>query len=291
MGYELELVIYPGCLASTELYACELSARRVLDALEVPYRDAEGLSCCGMPVKSMSTLAWLYLSARNLALAEEHGGDLLTLCSVCDFHISEARRVLKHSRELRAKVEELLDQEGLRYAGRARAVSMLAVLAEAAESGKLAESRGLSGLKVAAHYGCQTLRPSDMPRPDHPEAPGRLEAIVKALGGEPVDYPEKLSCCGGILVYTRREAALTLAGEKVAAAQERGADLIVTPCPHCMKMLDQSQKAAAGVVGKPLSTPVLYATQLVGLALGLSEEELGLDLNSSPVEKVLERLG
>jgi heterodisulfide reductase subunit B len=144
----------------------------------------------------------------------------------------------------------------------------------------------LTGLKVAAHYGCHILRPSELGRPDDSENPQKIEAILKALGAEPVQYPEKLDCCGAPLLANLPDSALTKTGQKLQAIQEQGIQALVDVCPWCHKMFDSRQTKAGEIVAAKLDIPVLYLTQLLGIALGVPKEKLGFDLNLSPVDKL-----
>lgn len=287
----MKVAIFPGCVVATEQYAYELSAREVLPRLGVELTEVDGFSCCGWPMQSVNTTAWLYLSARNLALAEKEGVGMLTLCNVCNRSLHEAREVLQKNKGLRNDVSSLLAEEGLSFNGGAKVWHMLELLHEAVGLDKIREivKKPLENLKLAAHIGCQALRPSELRRIDDPENPQKLDGLIRTLGAESPHYPEKLDCCGALLLFTKRDAALTLTGEKIEAIQNRGFDGLVTLCSQCQRMLDARQAAAATAVGKPLSLPVLYCTQLLGLAIGADQEKLGLKLNASPVGELIKK--
>lgn len=289
----MKVAIFPGCVAATEQYAYEISAREVLPSLGVELVDVEGFSCCGWPMQSINTLAWLYLSARNLALAGKERVGILTLCNVCNCSFHGAREVLQKNKELRGEVDSLLKEEGLNFNGGARAWHVLELLHDEIGLDKIREAvkKPLENLKLAAHVGCQALRPSELRNLDDPEDPKKLAELIKALGAESSHYPEKLDCCGALLLYTKRDAALTLTGEKIDAVQNNGFDGLITVCSNCHRMLDARQDAAAAAVGKSLSLPVLYYTQLLGLALGKDQKKLGLQLNRSPVGGLIGKLG
>ena len=288
----MKVAIFPGCVVATEQYAHEISARGVLPSLGVELEDVEGFCCCGWPMQSVNTIAWLYLSTRNLALAEKEKVGMLTLCNVCNRSFHEARDVLQKNKGLRSNVSSLLEEEGLSFNGEARVWHVLELLHEVGPD-KIREmvKKPLGNLKFATHVGCQALRPSELRKIDDPENPQKLEELVSALGAESPHYPEKLDCCGALLLYTKRDAALTLTGEKIDAVQTRGFDGLVTVCSNCHRMLDARQDAASTAVGKSLSLPVLYCTQLLGLAMGMDREKLGLQLNRSPIDGLLKKLG
>jgi heterodisulfide reductase subunit B len=143
------------------------------------------------------------------------------------------------------------------------------------------------GWNIACHYGCHTVRYTDAERPDKAEHPSKMESIIIALGGRSSDYSEKLNCCGGPLMVTHRDSALTKAGEKLKAVQDRGFDALTIVCPLGGRVLDSKQEKAAGMVGEKLKMPVFYLTQLVGLSMGMEPESLGLNLNLSPAKYLL----
>ena len=137
-----------------------------------------------------------------------------------------------------------------------------------------------------SHYGCQTVRYSDIKRPDKAEHPDKMEQIIKVIGGRTKDYSEKLNCCGAPLMITHKESALTKAGEKIKAIQARNFDAAAIVCPFGGRMLDSKQRKAAETIGEKLNIPVFYLTQLIGLAMKKNENKLGLNLNLSS-EKIL----
>jgi heterodisulfide reductase subunit B len=147
----------------------------------------------------------------------------------------------------------------------------------------------LNGLKLAVHYGCHILRPSTLQMVDDPENPRKMDELIQWLGAESMPYPEKLDCCGAMLLLSHPDAAFTFSGLKMKAVQDWGADALVISCPSCQMMFDMRQKSAAATTGAKLNLPVLYYTQLLGIALGIETEKLGLHLNRSPVDALLEK--
>lgn len=289
----MKVAIFPGCVAATEQYACELSTREVLRELGVEVVEVPGFSCCGWPLQNVGTVGWVYLAARNLALAAEKGAAMVTLCNVCNRMFYEARDLLTKNEELREKISSLLKEEGRRPLDGAEILHPLEVFHDriGMEEIKKRVKKPLKGLKLAAHTGCQAVRPRKLRSIDDPEYPQKLSKLVEALGAQSPHYPEALDCCGAYLFYTRKDAALTLAGEKVEAVQNWGYDGLVTICSSGHRMLDGRQDAAATTIGKALNLPVVYYTQLLGLALGLAPEKLGLQLNRSPVKNLLAKTG
>lgn len=287
----MRLTLYPGCVAATEQYACYLSAREVLPRLGIELEELEGFSCCGTPVRSLSHLGWLYLSARNLAIAEEAGFDLLPLCNSCYLSLTEAMRIMGRDTELKGGLNSHLLEEGLTYRGGIRVRHILELLHDiiGLERVRGSVKKPLYGLKLAAHTGCHALRPSELGRIDDPEDPKKLKGLIEVLGAESPDYFEKLDCCGAALLMVEPEAALTISGQKLLAIKNEGFHGLITICSLCHRMYDSKQEAAGRVIGKSLGLPVLYYTQLLGIAMGLGGV-LGLGLNQTPIGRLIERI-
>lgn len=255
--------------------------------------DVEGFSCCGYPVKNVSVPAWLYLSARNLALAEKSGLDVLPLCNGCNLSFREVNHYLEENPSLKERINSLLSLEGLSYTGNTKSWHILEFLRDVVgvEKIKSVVNRPLKGLKLATHYGCHAIRPSELGMVDDPEDPHILEELIEALGAEADGYPERLDCCGQGLAITTGKTALTIAGLKLKAIQDRGFDAVVTVCPFCMKILDAKQNAIRVTTQQnDINLPVLYYTQLLGLAMGIEAEKLAINLNLSPVGEILKKL-
>jgi len=290
----MKFAFYPGCTVQSEQYAYEISARRIFPRLGIQLIDVEGFSCCGYPLKNVSVSAWFYLAARNLALAEKLGLDIFSLCNGCNLSFCEVRHYLERDPTLKERINSLLSIEGLTYTGNAKSLHILQILREiiGIEKIRAAVKTPLTGIKLATHYGCHALRPSKLEMPDDPEDPQSLEELIEALGAVTEDYPERLDCCGQGLAMTTGKTALAISGLKLRAVQDHKFDGLVTICPFCTKMLDAKQNAIKASTGqKDLSMPVIYITQVLGLAMGMKVEELGLNLNLSPVGETLKKLG
>jgi heterodisulfide reductase subunit B len=290
----MKFAFYPGCTVQSEQYAYEISARNVFPRLGIQLIGIDGFGCCGYPLKNVSVPAWFYLTARNLALAEKHGLDIFPLCNGCNLSFCEVKHYLNKDTTLKERINSLLSMEGLAYTGNIKSVHILQVLRDVIGIDKIqaAVEMPLAGLKLAAHYGCHALRPSKLEMPDDPEDPQSLEELIEALGASTEQYPERLDCCGQGLAMTTGKTALAISGLKLRAVQQHKFDGLVTVCPFCTKMLDAKQKAIKISTGqKDLNMPVLYITQVLGLAMGMNVEELGLNLNLSPVGETLKKMG
>jgi len=280
--------LYPGCVMPTEQYAYELSIRETFPLLDIELVDLKGFSCCGEPMKSVNQLMTLYLSARNLAIGEKQNLDLFVPCPMCHLALSECKHILSSDSDMKKRINDMLASEDLCYEGTSRIVHTVDLLHDVIGIGEIKQhvKKSLKGLKVATHYGCHLIRPSEIGRPVDSENPQKMEKILGVLGTEPVDYAEKLDCCGAPILANLPESALTKTGQKLVSVQEQGFDVFVDVCPWCHRMFDSKQVKAGETVASKLDVPVLYLTQLIGLAFGVKKEKLGLDLNLSPVDKL-----
>jgi len=284
----MKYALYPGCVMPTEQYAYEMSIREILPKLDVELIDLKNFSCCGEPVKSVNQMLTLTLAARNIAIAEKEGLDIFAPCPMCHLALSETKRILDTDPEMNKRVNEKLTDEGIQYAGTSDVVSILDLLYDVVGVEKIKNKvkKQLKDLKVATHYGCHLIRPSEIGRPDDSENPQKMEEILVAIGAKPDYYPEKLDCCGGLLTANLPDSALTKTGQKLQRVQEQGFDAFIDTCPWCHRQYDAKQTKAGEIVAAKLDMPVLYLTQMIGLSFGISKDKLGLDLNLSPVDKV-----
>jgi heterodisulfide reductase subunit B len=280
--------LYPGCIMPTEQYAYELSLREILKIYDIKLVDLQGFSCCGEPMKNVNQMLTLSLSARNIALAEAEHLDIFAPCPMCHLAMSECKRLLDSNHHMKTRINTFLADENLTDNGTSKIASILDVLYDDVGLKKIAESvkKPLNDLKIAVHYGCHLIRPSEIGRPDDSENPQKIEEILTTIGAKPAHYPEKLDCCGALLSINLPESALTKTGQKLQRVQELGFDCFVDTCPWCHRQYDAKQKKAGETVATKLEVPVFYLTQLLGIALGLDKEKLGLELNQSQVEKI-----
>jgi heterodisulfide reductase subunit B len=289
----MKAAVFWGCRILTSQYAYELSVREVLPKFGVELVDLRESVCCGDPIKSVNDFAANYLGARVLALANLTGSDnLFVPCNRCHFTISEAKRAIMENAKTGQKIKDLLKEEGLDYNPEIKIWHTIDLLHDYVGIGKIRKAvrRPLKGLKVATHVGCQIIRYSDLGRVDDAENPRKLDELIKALGAETVDYAEKLDCCGSALINSHPDSALSLTGSKLKAVQNLGVDGLVVSCPDCQLMFDAKQKDAGTTVGAKLNVPVVYYTQLLGLALNIDEKKLGLNLNQSPAERLIVKI-
>jgi succinate dehydrogenase cytochrome b subunit len=279
MADTLRYAYYPGCASQEITKEANESTRLVAGELGIELHDMPKANCCGAGLLTDYDYdLYIALNARIFAEAEEMGMDIMTICSTCLMVMATANRDLKNNTSLMAKTNEILGRVGLRYTGGVKVKQLLWVLAEdyGLENLKKKVVRPLDWLKVAPFYGCHSLRPSDALGFDDPAKPWSLEATIKALGAEPVEYRGKTKCCGFQVDLVSEETAVKMTATRLLDGKGRGADCFVTPCPFCHINLDNYQNLAEKAVSKKIAMPVFHLAQLVGLAIGKSAEEMGL---------------
>lgn len=280
---------FPGCSASeggSKAYG--LSAQAVSKVLDIELIELDDWNCCGStPYSSVDELSSFCLSARNLSLAEKRGFDMVTPCSACYVLLNRTNSFLKDYPRVKADVDEALAAGGLEYHGTVKARHLLDVIVNdiGYDVIRAKVKRNLEGLKVACYYGCQIVRPKL--GFDHPEYPESLDKLVASLGAEPVPFPLKSRCCGGSLIISEEAVALNLIRMLLNSAESNGAECLVTVCPLCQLNLDAYQSRVNKKFKTNFNLPVLFFTQLMGIAFGLSDEDLGLNASIVPVERVL----
>ena len=268
---------FPGCSLEKMARSYHDSAMETTRALDVELQEIEDWNCCGATTYfNIDELLADTLSARNLAIAEQLKLDVVAPCSGCYKNMYAARKHLKAEPDLMEHINEALAEDDLKFAGTSEVRHLIDVLVKdvGLEEIKRRVRRPLTGLKVAPYYGCQIVRP----RKDHEdvESPRFFEDLMTAIGADPVEYLLKLRCCGGALLITNREAALSLVRNLLENAVQSGAAIIATACPLCQVNLECYQKQVNSEFGTNLNVPVLYFTQLVGLALGVPPGKLGI---------------
>jgi heterodisulfide reductase subunit B len=216
------------------------------------------------------------LPARNLALAEDLGLDILVCCAACYSRLRAANHAVHTDQAVHAQVDRII---GRPYGGNVAVRHLLDVLVNEYGLEALQERlvTRLEGLRLAAYYGCLLVRPPEVVQFDDAENPTTLDRVAAAVGAEPVDWPYKVECCGGSLGLTRTDIVLKLSHDVLESAVHEGADALLVACPLCQTNLDLRQMQINREFGAHFDVPVLYVTQLVGLALGIDPRRLGLN--------------
>ena len=237
----------------------------------------------------------LALTARNLCLAEEEHLDLFTLCSSCFGNLSRAKYLLENERGLRKEVNRILAEVGREYKGEIEVKHVITVLHDDIMASKISDfvEKRLSNVKAAAFYGCHIFLPYKYSKFDDPEFPYKLDRLIEATGAESINYQDKTNCCigcGSFFGGVSDEASIRLADQIVGSAKKRGSDCIVATCPFCIMQLELGQLKIEQGGGESYRMPVLHYVELLGLALGLEEKDLGLDLRRVDPTPLLEKL-
>lgn len=279
---------FPGCSSEATAVGLDVSTRAIAEVLGMELKELEDWNCCGStPYGSLDEIEAIAVAARNLALAEKAGLDLVTPCSSCFVTLNKARVHMMEKPQLKAKVNEALAVAGLEYKGTVKVRLLIEALMSDISTQQISArvKKPLKGLKIAPYTGCQEVRPRF--GFDHPENPAALDDIVAAVGADVVPYPSKCKCCGGSAVIAEEGLTLELMYRLLDDAAKNGADCIVTPCPLCQMNLDAYQGKVNSKFNTKFNLPVLFVTQLIGVAIGLKADQLGLKKNIVSPNKVL----
>jgi succinate dehydrogenase / fumarate reductase cytochrome b subunit len=289
----MRLAYYPGCVAQSSGKELDLATRWVCRAVGIELVEFPNFSCCGSGfLDEANPVLNVALNARNLAIAEKAGLDMLTICSTCTAMLTLANHRLADPK-IRTKVDGALGQIGVSYRGSVKVRHLLDVLQNdiGVAALKSRVRRPLTGLKVGAFYGCHLLRPQDEMHSESAEEPHGFEDVIEALGATPVYYRGRVMCCGFPILFVKEATANRIAAHQIDDARAHGADAMATPCPLCHISLDSFQNKAAAEAGHPLDMPVFHLPQLVGLALGATPDELGLPRHMVATDSALRKVG
>lgn len=292
-----------GCIAPNRYPGIEASAIRTGKKLGIELLPLKGASCCPAPgaFGSIDLNVWYAMAARNLILAEQMNMDIALICNGCYKSIWEVNHKLKHNDELRDSVNEVLKEVDMEFKGTSNVYHLVELYFKEAVCGvkKLKDSvtTPLTGVKVACHYGCHLLKPTkDREFFDEPigcsEHPVWFEELVSAIGAEPVEYRNKMECCGaggGVRGYDIAHA-LDITNEKLNNMAAVGADAITNTCPFCQLQFDRGQYEIGQKFGIEWNIPVLHFCEMLGLAQGMSPTELGLSLHQISCDPFLNKL-
>ncbi len=276
----MKLAYYPGCSARSTCAELNEATHCVARRLGLELVTLESATCTGArELRAIDPAGFFTLNVRILALAEREGLPLMTVCNTCTLNLLDAHAAFLEDRELAETINARLADEGLRYSGRTRISHFLWVLYEDIGVDRLRALvvRPLNGLTVAAFYGCHITRPPQRYGFIDSRNNTALERLAELLGCVPVDYSGRTECCGFHTAAHDERVAIKLTGAHMKSAKVAGAQTMVTPCPLCHTVLDGFQREIETDMGEKLDMPVLHLPQLVGLALGLSPEELRID--------------
>jgi len=249
-------------------------------------------NCCGLPLDPVSHETMLILAAKNLALAENQGLNILTLCPGCGGTLKKVNKILKEDKALKEQINCHLREIGLEFKGTIEAKHLLQMLKEdiGLEKIKASVTRPLTMLKVAEHNGCHILRPKEYIGFDDPEDPQTLKMLIEATGATCLDYIDETECCGAPSVGVSDKVALALARDKLEHIKSVGTQALITICPFCHIMYDTNELRIEKTFNETYGIPILHYPQLLGLAMGMTPEELAfaeLRVNPSKIIKLV----
>ncbi|MHA1765443.1 MAG: CoB--CoM heterodisulfide reductase iron-sulfur subunit B family protein [Promethearchaeota archaeon] len=292
MKKDLNHKLFLGCVIPARLPFIESSAKKVFENLDIGMTNMENASCCPDPtgIPAVDQTTWLTLGARNLTLVENKKDDIISLCSGCvetlkmvDHTLTEDPAKLEEVNKNLAKIDRKLEGSvSVKHAGQ--------LLYENLELVKSKIVKPLKGLKVAVHYGCHFLSPSEIIKWDDPFEPKTIDEIVGVLGAESLEYDSKLQCCGNPMLKTDKDLAYSLLYKKLSDMEKAGVNCITVVCPSCFLQFDYQQKAVNKKYGTNFKFPVLYLTELIALALGYNDQDLGLKFHGIKPKKMLHEL-
>ena len=272
----MKYAYYPGCSAHSTARDLHESSTAVARSLGIELVELKGWTCCGATAAHQtSKVLASSLPAANMVLAKESGLDMVVNCAACYSRMKSANHEILSSIAVRKQVGDAIGRE---YDGSVKVHHLIEVLLEDVGVAKLRKQfkQSLKGLKVACYYGCLLVRPPEVMKFDDPENPTSLDRLVVAMGGESLEWPYKVECCGGALILTRTDVVVKLSASIIEAARASGADCVAVACPMCQSSLDLRQKDIEKATGKRYNLPVVYISQLLGLGLGIPEKKLGL---------------
>ena len=282
----MEFALFLGCTIPARLSQFESSSRAVMGQLDVRLTDIRDFNCCGYPIRNINFRTFALFSARNLALAEKNNLNIMALCKCCYGSLKKVDRLMKGDASLRKDINSILKREGLTYEGGIEVRHFLWVLFHEVgiEPIKAKVKRTYEGLKIATHYGCHGLRPSETVQLDDPVAPSLFERLVELTGAETVDWVTRLECCGAPVRGINDDLSTALAEKKLADGSRAGADYLCSACPYCQIQFDTVQRAILSRGSTDHQLPSVLYPQLLGLAMGIDPEALGLEMNQVSID-------
>ena len=291
----MKYAFFPGCVSRggcPELYP---AVKLICQRLGIELQEMPGASCTGAGVlQEKNEFLGDALNARTFAMAEALGLPILTICSTCQGVMSQANHRMNADPEYLARINSYLAEEGLEYRGTAEPKHLLWILIEDYGLEKLMQlvTRPLGGIRLAPFYGCYIVRPTEaLDIEQHPERQTSLEQLIETLGATVVDFPGKTRCCGFPILTINEKNSVAMVAKHTSEVKDLGADAMVTPCPLCHLNLDGFQPKAALQAQRQIDMPILHLPQVIGLAMGISPEEMGLKRHIVSTRPLITKLG
>lgn len=289
----MKYAYYPGCSAESTARDQHMSVCQVAQALGIDLVELKGWTCCGStPAHQTDRILSIALPAANLLMTQKLGLDMVVFCASCYNRMKVANREILTNTAIRHKVAKHLGED---YNGKVRVRHFIEALVQDTGISELQRrfTHTLDGLKVAGYYGCLLVRPADVTGFDDPENPTLIDRLVDSMGGESLDWPNKVTCCGGGLAISRTDIVVELSNSVLEMAKSSGAECITVACPMCQINLDMRQSNISKTKHVSYEMPVIYITQLLGLCLGISWRKLGMNkciVSPKPVIDVVKEL-
>ncbi|MEW6457258.1 MAG: CoB--CoM heterodisulfide reductase iron-sulfur subunit B family protein [Acidobacteriota bacterium] len=272
-----EYAYFPGCSVKGTAKAYEESLLAVFKELGIIWNELEDWNCCGATIyMSVDETISFTLSSRNMALAEKNGKDIVAPCSACYLVLKKTKDYIEKYPDLKEKIKNSLSSIGLSYSGNTIVKHPLEIFVNDMGLNEIKRHvrKPLKEMKIAPYYGCQIVRPyTDVDNPIYPEI---MDSLLESIGASVVEYPVKTRCCGGSLTGTIEEVGLRLNYILIEEAIKRGANCIAVLCPLCQFNLEAYQESINKMYKSNFNMPILYFTQVMGMAFGLSKQSLGM---------------
>jgi heterodisulfide reductase subunit B len=284
----MRYALFLGCTIPARMNQYELSARAVLDKLDVELVDIRDFNCCGYPLRNYDVKSFILSSARNVALAERHDLNIITLCKCCYGSLRKADYLLREDLSLRKEINDILARENLQYEGGIEIKHLLSVLYHDIGVEALRErvEKPYREVKIATHYGCHALRPSDVVQFDDPSDPRLFDDLVEITGARSIKWSNRLECCGAPLLGVNDDLSMDLMEKKLSNGRESGADYLCVACPYCQLQFDRVQSMMISQRGGNSSLPSILYTQLLGLSMGIDADTLQIEANELDISGI-----
>ncbi len=281
--------LYMGCSVPANYPNYEVSVLKVAEAFGMELEYLEDVSCCGSPnLRAIDYYGWLLVNARTLAVAERKGHDIVTPCNGCFGSLKDVYHQLLHDSKQRDFVNTELKKESLTFEGTVKPRHFVEALYTdiGLEEIRKKVTNPLDGVGIAIHYGCHLLRPDDVTEFN----PEMLQDLVQVTGAKVIEYPLWKQCCGATVLPVNEDLAIRLARDKIKDMKDAGAVFATTVCPACANQLDLQQLGLKDSYGEVYDLPILLYPQILALTLGMTESDIGLEMNRVPAEPILKHL-
>ena len=271
------------------------AAKLICERLDIELQEMPGASCTGAGVlQEKNEFLGDALNARTFAMAEALDIQIMTICSTCQGVMSQANRRMKKDPEYLAKINVELAEEGLEYKGTADPKHLLWIIIEDYGLDKLETliTKPLAGIRLAPFYGCYLVRPTEaLDFADNPDRLTSLERLIETLGATVVDFSGKTRCCGFPILTINEKNSMAMVGKHTSEAKDLGADAMITPCPLCHLNLDAFQPRASAQAQRSIDLPIIHMPQAIGLAMGISPKDMGLQRHIVSTKPLITKLG